>query len=71
MAAAVALGGFLWWDNRTLQTSLFDLHFTDLPAGFDGCRIVVLSDLHGAEFGRGNEDLFAAVAAALYRMAPK
>ena len=37
--------------------------FSDLPAGFDGCRIVVLSDLHGASFGAHNADLLAAVAA--------
>ena len=30
---------------------------------FDGCRIVVLSDLHGASFGAHNADLLAAVAA--------
>ena len=52
-----------WWDNTTLQVTRFDPAFTDLPAGFDGCRIVVLSDLHGARFGESNADLFAAVAA--------
>ena len=63
LAAALLAGGFLYWDNTALQTARFDPVFTDLPAGFDGCRIVVLSDLHGAEFGAGNEALFAAVAA--------
>ena len=52
-----------WWDNTTLQVTRFDPAFTDLPAGFNGCRIVVLSDLHGARFGADNADLFAAVAA--------
>ena len=55
--------GYGWWENTTLQVTEFDPAFTDLPAGFDGCRIVVLSDLHGARFGEGNADLFAAVAA--------
>ena len=55
--------GLRLWDNTALQTTRFDPVFTDLPRGFDGCRIVVLSDLHGAEFGRDNADLFAAVAA--------
>ena len=63
LAAAVLAGGFLYWDNTSLQTARFDPAFTDLPAGFDGCRLVVLSDLHGAEFGAGNANLFAAVAA--------
>ena len=55
-------GLFLRWSNISLQTQQFDPVFSDLPAGFDGCRIVVLSDLHGAEFGEENTDLFAAVA---------
>lgn len=61
--SVAALAGFLYWDNTALQATRFDPVFTDLPSGFDGCRIVVLSDLHGAEFGRDNADLFAAVAA--------
>ena len=63
LAAAVMAGGFLYWDNTALQTARFDPVFADLPAGFDGCRIVVLSDLHGGSFGEDNADLFAAVAA--------
>lgn len=50
------------WGNTALQVTRTGLTFTDLPAGFDGCRMVVLSDLHGAEFGENNQDLFAAVA---------
>ena len=59
----LAAVGYGWWGNTTLQVTRFDPAFADLPAGFDGCRIVVLSDLHGARFGEGNADLFAAVAA--------
>ena len=53
---------FFRWENTSLQITHFDPAFTDLPAGFDGCRIVVLSDLHGAEFGENNEELFQTVA---------
>ncbi len=60
-AAAFAL--FLHWENTTLKTTRFNPVFPDLPTGFDGCKIVVLSDLHGAVFGQDNQDLFAAVAA--------
>ena len=59
----LAAVGYGWWGNTTLQVTRFDPAFADLPAGFDGCRIVVLSDLHGARFGEDNADLFAAVAA--------
>ena len=42
---------FLRWDNTTLQTTRFDPVFSDLPEGFDGCRMAVLGDLHSAYFG--------------------
>ena len=63
LVLAVLAGGYGWWSNITLQTAYFDPAFSDLPAGFDGCRIAVLSDLHGAEFGEDNAALFDAVAA--------
>lgn len=53
--------GFFVWSNTSLQTETFTFVSADLPSGFDGCTIVQLSDLHGAEFGDGNEDLLAAV----------
>ena len=62
LALAVLAALFLRWDNTALQTTYFDPVFADLPEGFDGCRIAVLSDLHGAEFGENNQELFAAVA---------
>lgn len=58
----LALVLFFRWENTALQITHFDPVFTDLPAGFDGCRIVVLSDLHGAEFGEDNQELFQTVA---------
>ena len=60
---ALLAAGYSWWGNTALQVARFEPVFSDLPKGFDGCRIVVLSDLHGAEFGPDNEKLFAAVAA--------
>ena len=62
LALAVLAALFLRWDNTALQTTYFDPVFADLPEGFDGCRIAVLSDLHGAEFGENNQELFTAVA---------
>ena len=60
--AVAALGFFLQWSNTALQVSVFNPAFTDLPDGFDGCRIVVVSDFHGAAFGENNEDLFQTIA---------
>ena len=62
LALAVLAALFLRWDSTALQTTYFDPVFADLPEGFDGCRIAVLSDLHGAEFGENNQELFTAVA---------
>ena len=59
--AALAL--FVYWSNTALQICRFEPVFSSLPEGFDGCRIVVVSDLHGAEFGQDNRDFFQAIAA--------
>lgn len=60
----VLAAGFVRWDNTALQITRFEPSFARLPEGFDGCRLAVLSDLHGAEFGAGNQDLFTAVSEA-------
>ena len=64
LLAAVLAAVFVRWDNTALQTTYFEPAFSSLPEGFDGCRIVVLSDLHGAVFGQENAPLFSAVAEA-------
>ena len=61
LAAALLAALFVHWDNTAIQTAWFEPVFSGLPAGFDGCRIVVLGDLHSAWFGRGNERLTDAV----------
>ena len=61
LLAVILLGGFLWWSNAFLETAAFELTFANLPAGFDGCRAVILSDLHTVEFGSGNQRLLEAV----------
>ena len=62
LVAAGALG--VYEGNHTLQTEYFTVEFSSLPDGFDGCRIVHLSDLHGATYGENNEELFAAIRSA-------
>ena len=52
---------FLGWENRALQVASFSPVFSSLPQGFDGCRIVVLGDLHSTSFGRENRRLLEAV----------
>lgn len=55
---------FFHRSNHTLEVEEFTYSSPRLPEGFDGCRIVQLSDLHGAEFGEDNLELLAAVRAA-------
>ena len=57
------MGVLLWRSNRLLQITTWEASFPNLPPGFDGCKIVVLSDLHGATFGSDGEELFRKTAA--------
>jgi len=57
--------GILYYDSNTrLVTTEFKLSYPNLPDAFDGYRIVLLADLHGAEHGDDNERLIEAVKAA-------
>ena len=51
----------LYWANTRVQTERFTFASAELPSGFEGLRAVVLTDLHGREFGKNNETLLAAV----------
>ena len=52
---------WLWWGNNTLSVEEYAFSSTRLPQGWDGARIVHLSDLHGKAFGRNNARLLCAV----------
>lgn len=60
--ALVLTGAGLVLDSRCgLQVTEYNLYFDSLPAQFEGCCIVQLSDLHGSSFGRDNSRLAALV----------
>ena len=61
--AALAVGGWLWfqWQCWGLQVTHAQAALKGLPQGFDGYKIVHLSDLHGHEYGEGNRELLGRV----------
>lgn len=63
LALTVLAGLYVWWGNTALQTEAFSPSFRDLPPGFNGCRVVVLGDLHSTFFGEKNKPLLEAVEA--------
>ena len=56
---ALAAAGAFWfrWQCWGVQTTHTVAELSGLPAGFDGCRIAHLSDLHGHEYGEGSREL--------------
>lgn len=65
-AALVLTCAAILADSRwRLDVQEYTLSSPRLPAGFDGYRIVQLSDLHGMEFGENNRRLVSAVEKAL------
>ncbi len=60
----LAVGGWFWfqWQCWGIQVTHTGAVLAGLPEGFDGYKIVHLSDIHGHEYGQGNEKLLALVA---------
>jgi len=57
LIAAVPVVIILIDSNTRLVTTKYELSYSNLPDAFDGYRIVLLADLHGAEHGKDNEKL--------------
>ena len=48
---------FLWWQNTGLIATRITYRSGQVPAGFDGCRIVQVSDLHDNRYGEKQENI--------------
>ena len=57
LPAALLTAGLLWAGNFTLGITEVDAPSKNLPAGFDGFRIALITDLHGRSFGKNNDAL--------------
>lgn len=51
----------IYWSNYGISVSRYPVSSARIPAGFEGCRIVQLSDLHSSSIGRNNSRLMEAV----------
>ncbi|MCL2220949.1 MAG: metallophosphoesterase [Oscillospiraceae bacterium] len=61
LIALFSVAIILFDSNTRLVTTEYILEFPHLPPAFDGYRIALLADNHGAEHGEGNEKLIQAV----------
>lgn len=62
MIGIVAISGFYYLNNTWLQVSRYNVQLKNLPPSMDGLKVVQISDLHNAKFGRNQERLIAEVA---------
>ncbi|MDR1589237.1 MAG: metallophosphoesterase [Oscillospiraceae bacterium] len=61
---ALAFAAAVYDSNTRIDVAEYTMGFESLPASFDGFRIVSLSDVHAAQFGKNNKNLIAATARA-------
>ncbi len=50
--------------NDDLTATEYEVELEGLPSGLDGCRVLLIADLHCARFGPAQEELIAAVKSA-------
>lgn len=55
--------GFAWVNNNWIVTTEYTVASEKLPAAFDGKKIIQISDLHNAGFGKGQSSLIEKVEA--------
>lgn len=63
LMSTAALLFIIWviWGNKALTAEKIVIYDSGIPSDFNGFRIVQVSDLHNAEFGRGNNELLEVI----------
>lgn len=56
--------GGIWYSNKWVQTTEYTVASEELPEAFNGLKVVQVSDLHNATFGRNQSSLIEKVEAA-------
>lgn len=61
LIAAALIWLFVWGSNNWIQTTEYTVSSEELPVAFDGKKIVQISDLHNAMFGKNQRSLIKKV----------
>ena len=57
LSVFIVLGAFFYWQNNDVVVTQYDYTSTEIPAEFDGFKILQVADLHSKEFGTDQEVL--------------
>lgn len=60
-AGIILLALFLYWQNNSIVKTEIDIASGDLPAAFNGYKIIQLSDLHSKSFGKNQKNIIEKV----------
>lgn len=63
LALVFFVWGFVWVNNKWIVATEYSVASEELPAAFDGKKIVQISDLHNANFGNNQSSLIEKVKA--------
>jgi len=61
VTAVLLLSGFLWSQQNLIHPETIEVTARKLPGAFDGLRVVIVSDVHGKQFGPDSRTLIRAV----------
>ena len=63
VSAAVILSAWIWWGNKSIQITEYEVEYKNLSQELAGFTIVHISDLHNAKFGNNQSSLISKITA--------